>query len=135
MATRKVQAFLYGKQSYAIRGACFDVWKAFGGAFKEAVIERSLRKAFVKRGLTVECQKRLPVRYEGEVVGTYQPDFVIDDCILVELKCKPMLMRGDRQQFWQYLKGSKYRLGFLVHFGSNRLDVQRVVYDQARQKG
>ena len=109
MAIRKVRDFLYGRQSYAIRGACFDVWNTFGGAFKESVVERALQKAFTKRKLGVERQKRISVRYDDEVVGVYQPDFVIDDCILVELKCKPSLTKGDRQQFWQYLKGSEYR--------------------------
>ena len=133
MAIRKVRDFLYGRQSYAIRGACFDVWNTFGGAFKESVVERALQKAFTKRKLGVERQKRISVRYDDEVVGIYQPDFVIDNCILVELKCKPSLTKGDRQQFWQYLKGSEYRLGFLVHFGSERLEITRVVYDRARR--
>ena len=132
MTVRKVKAFLYGKQSYAIRGACFDVWNEFGGAFKESVVERALEKALVKRGLKVERQKRLAVFYEGERVGVYQPDFVIDDLILVELKCKPSLVISDRRQFWQYLKGTPYRLGFLVHFGSERLQIVRTVYDRAR---
>ena len=133
MRIRKVKDFLYGKQSYAIRGACFEVWKAFGGAFKESVVERALEKAFMKRGLHVERQKRLSVFYEGEVVGIYQPDFVIDEGILIELKCRPMLSQGDRRQFWHYLKGSSYRLGFLVHFGTERLNIIRVVYDRARK--
>jgi len=133
MTARKVKSFLYGRQSYLIRGACFDVWNAFGGAFKESVVEQALKRAFAKRGLQVESQKRIPVRYEGETVGIYRPDFIIDNCILVELKCKPTLTVGDRRQFWQYLKGSDYRLGFLVHFGSDSLHISRVVYDQARK--
>ena len=133
MAVRKVRNFLYGKQSYAIRGACFDVWNTLGGGYKESVVERALEMAFTKRGLKVERQKRLKVHYEDTVVGIYQPDFVIDDCILVELKCKPTLAVGDRRQFWQYLKGSEYRLGFLVHFGQEQLNISRVVYDRARK--
>lgn len=130
---RKVADFLYEKQSYAIRGACFDVWKAFGGAHKESIVENALYKAFVKRGLKVERQKRIPIHYEGDVVGVYQPDFVVDGLIVIELKCKPQLAKGDRRQFWQYLKGSEYRLGFLVHFGAERLQISRVVYDRARK--
>ncbi|MDP3723299.1 MAG: GxxExxY protein [Candidatus Omnitrophota bacterium] len=134
MTARRVRDFLYGRQSYAIRGACFDVWNTFGGAFKEVVVERALNKAFAKRGLKVDRQKRIAISYEGELVGIYQPDFVIDDRIVVELKCKPVLANGDRRQFWQYLKGSHYRLGFLIHFGSERLEIIRVVYDRAREK-
>ena len=133
MATTRVKDFLYEKKSYAIRGACFEVWKVFGGAFKESVIEQALQRAMVKRGLTVERQKRIPVYFEGERVGVYQPDFVVDDCILIELKCKPTLTVGDRRQLWHYLKGGQYRLGFLAHFGPERLQIVRVVYDRARK--
>ena len=132
MATRTVKDFLYEKEAYALRGACFDVWNALGGGFKEKVVEVALKKALLKRGLSVESQKRLKVYYEDEAIGVYQPDFVINDCILLELKVKPALAVGDRKQFWQYLKGSHYRLGFLVHFGSERLQIHRVVYDRAR---
>ena len=37
-----VKDFLYEKESYDIRGACFDVWKNFGGAFKEKIIDKSI---------------------------------------------------------------------------------------------
>ncbi len=117
----KVSDFLYEQQSYEIRGA-----------YKESIVEQALWKAFSKRKLHVERQKRITVHYEGEAVGVYQPDFVIDDCVLVELKCKPVLTKGDQRQFWQYLKGSRYRLGFLVHFSPERLEISRIVYDRAR---
>ncbi len=116
-----------------IRGACFDVWNAFGGAYKESVVGQALKRAFVKHGLDVECQKRIAVRYEGDVVGIYQPDFVVDERIVVEIKCKPALTAGDHRQFWQYLKGAEYRLGFLVNFGPERLEIRRIVYDRARK--
>jgi len=35
----KVSDFLYEKESYQIRGACFEIYKTFGGAFKEKIID------------------------------------------------------------------------------------------------
>lgn len=132
MPQNKVKDFLYEKVSYEIRGACFDVYKVFGGAFKEKAIDRALTKALEKRELKVDEQKRIDIYFEDEKVGTYVPDKIINDCILLEIKVKPYLTKQDIDQFWKYLKGSKYKLGFLVNFGPTKLEIKRIVYDKAR---
>ena len=129
----KVQDFLYEKESYQIRGACFDVYKAFGGAFKEKIVDRSLTKALEKRGLKVENQKRIDIYFEGEKVGLYIPDKIVNQSIILEIKAKPYLTKQDIDQFWKYLKGSQYKLGFLINFGP-KLEIKRIVYDKIRKK-
>ena len=129
---QKVKDFLYEKESYEVRGACFEVYKAFGGAFKEKVIDRALTKSLEKRGLKVDEQKRINVYFENEKVGIYVPDKIINDCILLEIKAKPFLTKPDIDQFWKYLRGSKYKLGFLINFGPTKLEIKRIVYDKAR---
>lgn len=124
---------LYEKESYEIRGACFEVWNALGGGFKEKAVERALRKELRDRGLVVETQKRIPVMYKGEKVGEYVPDMIVSGKILIELKAKPKLTEQDVKQFWHYLQGSEFRLGFLVNFGTQKLDIRRKVYDTARE--
>ena len=66
----KVKNFLYKKESYLIRGACFDVWKNFSGAFKESVVDKALTISLKKRELKVENQKRIDIYFEGEKIGT-----------------------------------------------------------------
>lgn len=123
---------LYKEITYDIRGACFWVWKEFRGAFKEKVVDRALTLELKKRGRNVDDQKRLDIQYQGVKVGTYIPDKIIDDKVLVELKCKEFLTQGDIDQFWKYLKGSKYKLGLLINFGPRNLEIKRVVYDTVR---
>lgn len=132
MVKKKVVDFLYEKESYEIRGACFDVYKTFGGAFKEKVVDRALTKSLEKRGLKVEEQKRIDIYFEDEKVGTYVPDKIINECILLELKAKSFLTKQDIDQFWKYLRGLKYKLAFLINFGPSKLAIKRVVYDKAR---
>lgn len=130
----KVNDFLYENESYLIRGACFEVWKEFKGMFKELIIDRALTIALKGKGLKVESQKRIDIYFQGEKVGTYVPDKIIDDIILIELKCKPFIIKQDIEQFWKYLKGSKYKLGFLINFSPTALVIKRVVYDTVREK-
>ena len=89
--------------------------------------------ALTSRGLKVEKEKRLPVIFEGERVGVYVPDFLIEGKIIIELKAKQILIMQDIKQFWQYLRGSRYKLGFLVNFGAgDGVEIERRVYDTAR---
>jgi GxxExxY protein len=130
---KKVQDFLYEEESYKIRGACFTVWNVLGSAFKESSIDKALTKEIEKLGLKVEDQKRIAIMYDGEQIGTYIPDKVIEDKIILELKRKSFITRQDIKNFWNYLRGSDYKLGFLVNFGDNKLEIRRVVYDKKRR--
>jgi len=116
MPQKKVSGFLYEEESYKIRGACFKVYNVLGGGIKEKIIERALYKELVSRGMTVENRVKIDVVYNNEKVGIYIPDLVVNNKIIIEIKSKPFITEEDEKQFWGYLKGSKYKLGFLVNF-------------------
>ena len=125
--------FLYKDLTYQIRGACFWIWKEFGSAFKETIIHKALVKELQKRKLSIETNKRIDIYYDNEKIGSYIPDLIVNDLILIELKRKPFLTLQDKQQFWRYLKASKYKLGLLINFGDKGLEILRRIYDKARQ--
>lgn len=125
---------LYEDITFDIRGACFSVWKNFGGTFKEKVVERALAIDLRNRGRTVETQKHINIYYQGQKVGTYVPDIIVDETVLVEVKCKEFITAQDYDQFWKYLKGSEYKLGLLINFAPTGLEIKRVVYEQARSE-
>ncbi len=125
---------LYKDITYKVRGACFEVWKCFGGAFKEKIVDRALTIALENKNLKVKNQVKINIYFNNKKVGIYQPDKIINDKILLELKCKPFITKEDKRQFWLYLKGSKYKLGLLINFGAEKLEIIRRVYDKARSK-
>lgn len=125
---------LFQEESYKIRGACFKVWNEFGGAFKESVVQKALVLELKKQQLNIEQQKKIKIYYDGQFVGMYVPDIIIENKIVIELKSKEFITKQDEKQFWQYLKATDYKLGFLINFGSERLIIKRVVYDIARSK-
>ena len=133
MVTKAGEELIYKEISYKIRGACFNVYKKFGGAFKESAIYRALILELQNQGLKIEAQKQIPIFYQEEKIGAYVPDFVIEEKILIELKVKPYLTKEDERQFWYYLRGSQYKLGFLINFGSKKLEIKRRIYDKARK--
>jgi len=110
------------------------VWKEFGGAFKEKIIERALTEELINLGLEVVNKKSIDIYYNGKKIGAYIPDKIVNDKILLEIKCKTFLTKEDERQFWLYLKGSKYKIGLLINFGSEKLEIKRRIYDKAREK-
>ena len=128
MSKKKVPDFLYEKESYQIRGACFKVYNVLGGGIKESIIVRALIKELTTQRITTENQVRINVVYNNEKIGVYIPDIVVSDKIIIEVKSKPYLTKEDEKQFWSYLKGSKYKLGFLVGFTPQKLIIKRFVY-------
>ncbi len=126
--TNKVSDFLYEEDSYKIRGACFNVYNALGGGIKENIIERALSKELISQGLKIANQVRIDILYNKEKIGVYIPDIVVNDKIIIEIKSKPFLREEDGKQFWGYLKGSKYKLGFLIGFTPQKLIIKRLVH-------
>ena len=128
MVKNKVSDFLYEEESYKIRGACFKVYNTLGGGIREKIIERALTKELLSQGVTVENQTRINIVYKNEKIGVYIPDLVVDNKIIIEIKSKPFITKEDKKQFWSYLRGSKYKLGFLIGFTSQKLIIERFVH-------
>ncbi len=128
----QTESVLYKDLSYAIRRIIYEVVKELGTGHKESVYHKALEEAFREKKLKVSSEVQIPITYKTKKVGTYIPDFVIEDKIRLELKALPFLGDEPKKQLWRYLKNSPYRLGLLVNFATQGVEIQRVVYDTAR---
>ncbi len=129
-----VDNFLYEKETYVIRGICYEIYKKYRNAYKESVYYDIFYDDLKNASFSVEKNKQMPVYHNSKKVGVYTPDLIVDGKILIELKSKPILIKSDIQQFWQYLKGSQYKLGLLINFGApNGVQIIRRAYDKVRR--
>jgi len=128
MPKRKVNNFLYEDLSYKIRGCVFRVYNTLGFGHKENVYQKALAAEFKKIGINFEIEKILPVLYDGKKVGTYKPDFIVEKKIIIEIKAVPFMPKNYETQLTYYLKGTDYKLGFIINFGSQKLDIRRRVW-------
>ena len=124
---------LYKDESYKIRGACFNVYNVLGGGIKEKIIQRALFKELISKGLFADKEVRIDIFYKQEKIGVYIPDIIVNDKIMIEIKSKPLIANEDKKQFWGYLKGSKYKLGFLVGFTPQKLIIKRFIHTNKHQ--
>ena len=108
----------FEKETYEILGACFEVYKDKGSGFLEAPYQECMEIELELRGVPFVAQQTLPLEYKGRrLKSTYQPDLVVYDKIIVELKAVTKLADEHRAQVHNYLKASGRRIGMLVNFG------------------
>ncbi len=128
------EQLLYEKTTFEIRKSLFEVRKQLGLGHKEVVYQKALEEEFKKSGVIFEKEKKIPVVYNKKKIGVYQPDFVIDNEVILELKALPFIGGIEKKQLWNYLRGSDYKLALMANFGPERLSIERVVYDIARSR-
>lgn len=119
---------LYKELSYDLQGALFEVWKELGPAYKELVYGKALASELETRKISFETEKSISIIYKGTLVGIYRPDFVIDNKVLLEIKAVPEMPKYMETQLYYYLKATDYKIGYLVNFGGEKLDIRRRIY-------
>ena len=123
---------IYKKESYAIVGACFEVYNEKGCAFLEPVHHECLTIEFEYQRIPPVSKPALTLSYRGRtLLRTYQPDFVCFEKVVVELKALPHLLDEHRAQLLNYLHAAEFELGLLVNFGHYpKLEYERVAKTQ-----
>jgi GxxExxY protein len=111
---------IFEKESYAIRGAAFEVYREMGQGFLEAVYQECMEKELAKMGIPFKSQPELTLSYRDETLNqTYKPDLICFDQIIVELKAVSELAPQHEAQLINYLRATGMKLGFLINFGSH----------------
>ncbi len=112
-------------------GAAYEVSNVLGAGFLEKVYERALLRELTARGLRAKSQVTCPVSYKGHCVGEYVADLIIEDRLLVELKCADGLSSQHMAQCINYLKASGLTLGLLINFQKPKVEWKRIAYSRA----
>lgn len=123
---------LYKDLAYKIVGCFYDVYNELGPAHKENIYHEALKITFTEQKIQFKDRPRLKIKFKGKDIGVYEPDFIIEDKIIVEIKSLLNLPKVVEKQLYYYLRGTKYKLGYLVNFGNERIDIRRRVYELAR---
>ncbi|MHC4984449.1 MAG: GxxExxY protein [Planctomycetota bacterium] len=119
---------LFPEESYRIKAACIAVHEQLGCGFLEKVYENALSHELRKTGFHVQQQAAVQVFHDRVLVGDFLVDLLLDEKIVVEIKATEATHPIYRAQLINYLKASGLTLGFLVNFGKEYFDFERVVY-------
>ena len=108
-----------------IIGCAMKVHQTLGSGFLESVYQNALAHELRKCGLRVECKKPLEVTYDGVVVGNFETDMLVQECVLIENKAVQALVAAHEVQLVNYLTATGIDIGLLLNFGAHKLEFKR----------
>ena len=116
----------YKSLTKQIIGCAYTVSNNLGCGFLEKVYENSLAIELIASKLKVQTQKPITIFYVGQVVGEYFADLLVEDEIIIELKAVKTIENIHFAQCQNYLKATGKKLGLVLNFGGERVQVKRV---------
>jgi GxxExxY protein len=111
----------------------FKVYNQLGCGFLESVYKKAMTIELIKAGLRVEEEKPISVYYEGQMVGDYYADLIVESCIILELKAVHTLLPEHNAQVLNYLRATDIEVGLLFNFGP-KPEFRRKSFDNEGKK-
>ena len=109
----------------------YKVYNETGHGFLEVLYQRCLVIALRRAGHVVETELPVSLLYDGEPVGDYRLDLVVDRRIIVECKSGNRLLPVHEHQLMNYLAATGIEVGLLFNFGA-RPTFKRLVYQHSK---
>ncbi|GAI74719.1 unnamed protein product [marine sediment metagenome] len=119
--------YLYSGITEKIIGVAYKVYNTLGYGFLEKVYENALIVELKKQGLGIKQQDPIKVHYEGEIIGDYVADLIVEDKVIVEVKAVKKLNSVQETQLVNYLKATGNEVGLLINFG-NKIGIKRKIF-------
>ena len=116
-----------------IIGQFYHVYNELGYGFLEKVYENALAIALRKMGLTVGQQVPIDVYFQGQIVGQYETDLIVNNAVILELKVARTIDPKHEAQLLNYLKATRYEVGLLLNFGSEKAELKRKAFSNSRK--
>ena len=110
----------------------YRVYNKLGYGFLEKIYENSMMIEFRREGISAVPQSPIKVFYEGEVIGEYYADILVDNKVIVEIKAAKCLVEENEAQLLNYLKATDIEVGLLLNFGTEP-EVKRKAFDNTRK--
>ena len=125
--------YLHSDITGEILNAFYAVYNELGYGFLERVYKNALYKELKSRGFKCSTEQHIPVYYQGEIVGDYYADIIVNDIIIIELKAIKQIQPEHEAQLMNYLRATDIEVGLLLNFGSMPQN-KRIVFTNDRKK-
>jgi GxxExxY protein len=116
--------------SHLVIGAAIEVHRTLGPGYAEDIYEQALAYEFDLRAIRFNKQFFFNVSCKGRLVGKGRLDFLVEECLVVELKAVEGLSEVHTQQVIAYLQATGHHLGLIINFNVPVLKagLQRVIF-------
>lgn len=110
-----------------VLGAIFEVSNTLGAGFLEKVYQRALLQELRLRNIQAATEVSFSVTYKGHRVGDYFADLLVEDILVIELKCTDRLSTEHTAQCLNYLRASGRNVCLLVNFQKPKVEWKRII--------
>jgi len=118
---------IYPELSYQIMGMLFQVHNELGNKYQEKYYQRAVELELKKNKINFQKEVLVDLMYNGEKIGKYFLDFLIENKIVLELKTIDRFKISDYKQVSAYLKSKDIKLGILANFRTEQLTFKRII--------
>ena len=98
--------------------------------FQEVIYQRCLAIELERAGIDFGREVEQPIFYQGIEVGTRRADFIVANCVVVELKALTVIEDVHLAQAKNYVVAYDFDIGLLINFGATRLEYKRIFNDK-----
>lgn len=113
--------------SEQIIGVAVEVLNELRPGQDEKIYERALLIEMELRGLRVESQRAFPVTYKSHPIGTFIPDMIVNNLIIVDPKVVTQRGNAEIAQMLGYLAITGLDLAILLNFKHPKLEWKRII--------
>ncbi len=126
--------FPHQELTKSIIGIYYNVYNELGFGFLEKVYHKALLIELKNNDYKIESEKKVNVYYKNEIVGEYIPDIIINDSVIVELKCVEYLTDIHENQLLNYLKATDCEVGLILNFGKDPQFIRKIFTNDLKKK-
>lgn len=123
----KSSDLLYPEESYVINGVLIKVAKELGPGHLEKHYQKAVRLELMKTDLAFSEQYYVPIKYDGQKIGCYFLDFLVENKIVIELKRGKFVPAHILNQTKNYIEILNIKLGIIGCFTYSGVILKRVL--------
>lgn len=118
---------IYPKESYSLVACAYAVFNRLKYGYHEKYYQRAYAVELKKAGYKFDRELRADIVYDGQKIGKYFVDFLVEGKIIVEIKVGNDFHTNYLKQVLSYLKVTKKRLGIIILFTPKGVRFKRLV--------
>ena len=118
---------IYPDLSYKIIGIVFKIFNQLGYGYQEKHYQRALATALDKEKLKFSREEEVKIKYDGQFIGKYYLDFIVENKIILELKVLPIFKSSNLRQTSEYLNATSLKLALLIYFTPKGIKYRRII--------
>lgn len=119
--------YIYSELTGKIISLAIKVHKALGPGFPERFYHKALIHELACNKIGYDTEKSILIQYEGLDLGIQRIDLIVGDKIILEIKVVSSISEVNIAQLVSYLKASGKKVGLILNFAKNKIDIKRVI--------